>query len=252
MLRTILLIIGVIIILAIAWDGWRRKQRANIASSKIEPMLNDAEQEAQPADVQVEEAKLQEWPKQEEVVDISVQSVVVPATDDEEVVEIKQTVDADDEVISAEEDISLPAPSVEKQMSKPIAEIAALTVMSSDLRTFAGYDIIQSLESNALHFGEKNIYHRHKYKNGKGPLYFSVASVVKPGEINPKKLGELSTPGLLFFMELENPKHDQLVFKQMLAAAHEVAKALKGVVCDEKRVPLSKASMRRYQEKIQF
>ena len=277
MLRTILLILGIVIILAIAWDGWRRKRRQhNIAKSKmVEPQLDlDIEPQVEEPVENVPKALPEEYTEYstaEEQLEndnvVSTNFTVEPEQDGHltiETVENKASANdalpEQDETPQSEKIYSanevLPKLKVRDNKAKvektiqPEKEIVALTVMPLNSRPFAGYDLVSCLQENSLHFGEFSIFHRHKYKNGKGPLYFSVASLVKPGTINPKELGTLQAPGLAIFMELNDPKHDRIVFKQMLATSHQIAKVLNGVVCDDKRVPLREASIKAYANKI--
>jgi cell division protein ZipA len=278
MLRTILLIIGVLIILAIAFDGWRRKRRrlqqtrllqadlanADPASKKIGPLF-ESEHESDSEVVISEIAG-----SAENTVDFDLPKVVrleptfasAPSGPVQLEIEAIQQADASanealplqplvrsDSIKSANQTIPKEAEPTTETATK-VPNVISLTVMSIKSRPFAGYDVINALKENHLHHGIYDIYHRHKYRNGKGPLYFSVASVVKPGSINPRKVGELSTPGLALFMSLDNPKHDRIVFKQILATAHQLAKTLGGVVCDDRRVPLRESSLEAYADKI--
>jgi cell division protein ZipA len=285
-LRTILLILGVLIILGIAFDGWRRKQRQrNVAQQKnIEPRLNlrdiDASAEfersepsiavlepkqffaeAEPLDEEIADAyppeeytspimSREERPRDPYSVEIQTVDTVRPANDPA----LQKVSESASAVYSANQ--SLPKNDNRDKKAAPVKaappqpEIMMLTVMSPTSTPFSGYDLVQALEANNLHFGEMDIYHRHKYKNGKGPLYFSVASAVSPGTLNRRSLGTLSTPALALFMQLDNAKYDRIVFKQMLATAHQLARALGGVVCDNKRVPLREATMQYYTEKL--
>jgi cell division protein ZipA len=129
----------------------------------------------------------------------------------------------------------------------PDPNLIMLTVMSLDNKKFRGYDLVKALEENYLHFGQWSIYHRHKYRNGKGPRYFSVASVINPGTLNPERLADLSVPGLALFMPRDNPKHDRIIFRQMLLTAEDLAKRLVGVVCDAERTPLNETSLAKYE-----
>jgi cell division protein ZipA len=280
MLRTILLIIGVLIILAIAWDGWRRKRHQQQVGKikNLEPELNIELDDTEP--FIAEESVKKSMGFQSEYDEYSEQaSDEKTATSSDNIVSTKFTpqierdghleieaVDENssanetrpntiapkpDEIHSANEVIPKSRQKVKKEVEPTASpQIVSLTIMPINSRPFAGYDLIKCLQENNLHHGEFSIYHRHKYKNGKGPLYFSVASLVKPGTIDPSQLGTLSAPGLAVFMELNNPKHDRLVFKKMLATSHQMAKELKGIVCDDKRVPLREASIQAYAAKI--
>lgn len=288
MLRTVLLVVGVLIILGIAFDGWRRKQR------RLKLTRQAHRTTVSPLDESIQESE-GDTPAIE-TVSAEAFSTVENETVEEEIVSHPEPVVAPDNVHHAEtvfcaEPKSGPTPvdikPLEKQEpsanqklpekapikpetvksanqrlpdsakqetkveEKPV-NVISLTIMAHNTRPFAGYDIIRTLQENHLHHGAYDIYHRHKYRNGKGPLYFSVASIIKPGTINPRKVGELSTPGLALFMELDNPKHDRVVFKQALATAHQIAKSLGGVVCDNRRVPLRESSLQAYADKIKL
>lgn len=280
MLRTILLIIGVLIILGIAFDGWRRKQRRlkltrktqTIVPEPIASTLNDAvdlapsmeESNADDSMISAQSIELAEATSaQENIVHVEdkFSPEVASGPTPVEIEPLQQTEASANQALPEKKSIksdtiksanqrmpkSMPA---EKPKPEVPINVISLTIMAMKSRPFAGYDIIRTLEENNLHHGEFDIYHRHKYRNGKGPLYFSVASIVKPGTIDPRRVGELSTPGLALFMELDNPKHDRAVFKQALSTAHHIAKTLGGVVCDNKRVPLRESSLESYAEKI--
>lgn len=293
MLRTILLVTGILIILAIAFDGWRRKQKRLKQASQARRVpsstnTNDEQRQQVFEDLAEPEPDFEttSTPSTTEIIApvVAEESVVTDedsATDDTKILELKDkfTVDpsskgptpVDIKPLEKDDDSAnqeLPStPSIKSEniqsanqamppkveQAKPELkqpEVITLTIMSIGKRPFAGYDVIKALQDCHLHHGEFDIYHRHKYRNGKGPLLFSVASVVKPGTINPRRVGELSTPGLALFMSLNNPKHDRSVFKQVLATAHEIAKTLGGVVCDQHRVPLREGTLQAYADKI--
>lgn len=300
MLRTILLIIGVIIILAIAIDGWRRKRRHAQLSRALDPIVISKKTSIAtsniashvPNETTVSPARTISATPMEKTPVTSRQQLEFPELDvsghaDEAISEMSETVpeittatnqesrDIEIKKVNAPQsanDVTVSRPSIRpeqiksanqvlpaheridnnpaKKVEVKMPDVITLTVMSINSKPFIGYDLINALEANNLHFGEMDIYHRHKYRNGKGPLYFSVASVVRPGTLDPKNLGVLSTPGLALFMQLDNPKHDRIIFKQMLATAHDLAKALNGVVCDERRVPLRESTIQGYNEKM--
>ena len=295
MLRTILLIIGVIIILAIAIDGWRRKRRHAQFSRAIEPTIKflaksgsttisageeiDTVSPARQLNVSLTRREQLELPELGSetmwastasetvtVVEPVAEPLVITKRDprDIEIQTVSTSASANDistpratfrpeQVKSANQAFPTyerPENSAPKKVESKMPEVITLTVMSINSKPFIGYDLIRALEANNLHFGDMNIYHRHKYRNGKGPLYFSVASVTRPGTLDPKNLSVLSTPGLALFMQLDNPKHDRIIFKQMLSTAHDLAKVLNGAVCDDRRVPLRESTIQGYNEKL--
>ena len=294
MLRTILLIIGVIIILAIAIDGWRRKRRHAQFSRAVDPIIKfsaksgsttvsageviDTVSPSRPLNTPLNKREQFELPLESETLSSSTPSATVTVTEsvaeapvmtkrdprDVEIQTVSTPASANDiltprptfrpeQVKSANQAFPTherPENSAPKKVESKMPEVITLTVMSINSKPFIGYDLIRALEANNLHFGDMNIYHRHKYRNGKGPLYFSVASVTRPGTLDPKNLSVLSTPGLALFMQLDNPKHDRIIFKQMLSTAHDLARALNGAVCDDRRVPLRESTIQGYNEKL--
>jgi len=241
-LRVILLIIGVIIIVGIAIDAIRRKRpRRAHRSDVVEPVVDPTSHSL----LQREEAIM--LPKFDDPSQITISSIDAPISANE--IHFEKPITNVEPIKSANE--VLPESSREqKPKSIGNSRVITLTVMAIDQKPFAGYDLVKALEECSLFHGDMSIYHRHKYRNGKGPLYFSVASVINPGTIDPTKLGNLSTPGLALFMELNNPKHDRITFKQMLVTAQELAEKLGGVVCDDRRIPLRESTLNDYAEKL--
>jgi cell division protein ZipA len=245
MLRTILLIIGIIVILAIALDGWRRKHQRRSAILRTRSPFDIIPEETSSTTNEV--AGQRSVPTLESpTVHIAVPQTHIPVRAENSAVATQ--VKSANEAMPKREPLKK-RPIIANVPAAP-SSVIMLTVMSANNQPFAGHDLIKILDEANLHFGEYDIYHRHKYKNGKGPLYFSVASVVKPGTLNPESIAAIATPGLALFMRMDNPKHDRITFKQMLATAHELARALGGVVCDDKRVPLREATLKFYSEKL--
>ena len=254
-LRAILLIIGVIIIVAIAMDAIRRKRPGRVHHEDIvepiieqsDPPLHSVLQRDEEENFICEPKVSPLLPKADDPTQITISSIDAPISANQ--IHVEKPPLTSESVKPANE--VLPENSRE-QKPKPMGNqgVITLTVMAIDQKPFGGYDLVRALDECSLFHGEMSIYHRHKYRNGKGPLYFSVASVVKPGTIDPKKLGNLATPGLVLFMELDNPKHDRIAFKQMLVTAQELAQKLNGVVCDDRRIPLRESTLNDYAEKL--
>lgn len=138
------------------------------------------------------------------------------------------------------------------QANRPAPEVIALNILSQATNTFDTEQLLAALSENFLYLGEFGIYHRYKFKNGKGPRYFSVASSLTPGLLTPEVLHQQPVSGLVVFMELTNPKHDRIIFKQLLATAHQLTKQLSAVLCDDKREPLREETLLAYAERLQL
>ncbi len=104
---------------------------------------------------------------------------------------------------------------------------------------FGGYELLQSLLSNGLRYGDRNIFHRHETKTGRGCILFSLASLNKPGTFELSKMGSFSCPGLALFMLLKNVPDPMSAFDTLLETARQLTEDLGGEIWDEQRQPLN-------------
>lgn len=100
---------------------------------------------------------------------------------------------------------------------------------------FAGSAVHNALQLNRLRFGMHDIYHRITEVNGVPEAVFSVASMVKPGQLDPEASEGFETPGLTLFMVMPGPLEGAHAFRDMLDTANRLAQRLGGEVLDDKR-----------------
>jgi FtsZ-interacting cell division protein ZipA len=118
----------------------------------------------------------------------------------------------------------------EKLVVLLIAEREGTSIMGSKIHT--------ALRDHGLVYGDKKIYHRLQDRR---PVY-SVASLVKPGTLDPAEQRNFSTPGLSLFMVLPGPESPAKAVAGMLGTARSLALQLNAEVFDSNRAPLSHAS----------
>jgi len=80
---------------------------------------------------------------------------------------------------------------------------------------------------------------------------FSVASLLKPGHLDPALADDFSTPGLTLFMVLPGPQKPAEAIRDMLTTAERLARALNAEVYDAKRKPLSPGAARNLQLEVE-
>lgn len=123
--------------------------------------------------------------------------------------------------------------------SAPVAapeKVIGLYIAEHEGTNILGPKIHAALESRGLRFGARRIYHRF---DGEQPI-FSVASLVKPGALDPAEAEGFATPGLSVFMTLPGPLRPVAAFQDMLDTARGLARALNAELYDtEQRAPLS-------------
>ncbi|MDO8825300.1 cell division protein ZipA C-terminal FtsZ-binding domain-containing protein [Methylophaga sp.] len=116
--------------------------------------------------------------------------------------------------------------------------VVALTIMAPESQMFTGRAIKSALDQQEMHFGDMQIYHRYTVNNRRQTL-FSVANILDPGTLLPDQMIAMKTPGLLMFARLPGPVNGLTVFDSMLDTAHQLTAYLGGILCDEKREPIT-------------
>ncbi len=127
-------------------------------------------------------------------------------------------------------------------------ELLVMHVLAQNGQTFAGSDILTSLRSKGLRYGQMNIFHRLDPMSK--VIQYSVANAVKPGTLDLSELDNLSTPGLTFFMRLPGPQQPQEAFDDMWRAAQDVAISLGGVLGDDQRCAITAQTIEHYRGRI--
>lgn len=135
----------------------------------------------------------------------------------------------------------------------PAAPAVATTVIGFYIAEHEGTNILgpkihAALRDRGLRFGAKRIYHRF---DGEQAI-FSVASLVKPGALDPAEAEGFATPGLSVFMQLPGPARPLAAFQDMLDTARGLARALNAELYDtEQRAPLSAERERALHEQVE-
>lgn len=136
-----------------------------------------------------------------------------------------------------------------KKASK-LNELIVLYILADSKEPFVGYELLQTLLSAGLRYGEMSIFHYYQQTpNGQGEVLFSVASAVEPGVFDLANVGAIVCPGLTLFM---SPQIESSVngFETLLDIAYQLADDLNGVLCDAQRVPLTETKITEYRNKI--
>ncbi len=126
-------------------------------------------------------------------------------------------------------------------------KIIALLIAEREGTHIFGPQIHAALQQHGLEFGSKQIYHR----MADGENVYSVASLLKPGFIDPADAERFSTPGLSIFMVLPGPLPAISSFREMLSTAQSLATALNASVYDMRRQPLSPEAVLKLEREVE-
>lgn len=126
-----------------------------------------------------------------------------------------------------------------------------LVLLAKENRQLAGYELLQTLLSAGLRFGEGQLFHRHQYPNGQGPVLCSLAAATPSGLFDLQNMGAFSVRGLCLFMHASgNPTIDAERFEIMLDTARQLSEGLDTHLLDDQRRPFSDASLQRYYRQL--
>ncbi|GAC1625472.1 MAG: cell division protein ZipA [Nevskia sp.] len=128
----------------------------------------------------------------------------------------------------------------------PSQKIVSLLIAEREGTQIHGIELHQALEAQGLQYGARQIYHRLAH----GEPVFSVASLLKPGHLDPALAEDFSTPGLTLFMVLPGPVRGSDAIRDMMATADKLARALNAEVFDSKRQSFTPSSARSLQLEV--
>lgn len=142
-----------------------------------------------------------------------------------------------------------PASSSVKELP-PAEEVLVISVISRDESGFKGPALLQNILESGLRFGEMDIFHRHESMAGHGEVLFSMANAVKPGVFDLDDIDHFSTRAVSFFLGLPGPRHPKQAFDVMVAAARKLAHELNGELKDDQRSVLTAQTIEHYRQRI--
>lgn len=117
-------------------------------------------------------------------------------------------------------------------------------------RQYGGYELLQSLLTCGLRFGENNIFHRYELHPDGQIILFSVAAATKTGALNPADMGDFTCSGLSLFLTLNQHVYPSVNFELMLDTLRQLAEDLGGNVLDEQQTILTQDKVQQIRDKI--
>jgi cell division protein ZipA len=130
------------------------------------------------------------------------------------------------------------------------AEVLVINLMAPAGERFEGEELLQALLDQGLRFGAMNIFHRHKFADGSGPVQFSLANMVVPGTFDLSTMSEFSTPGVSMFLSLPNDDESLAAFDSMAATAKALANTLGGELKDENRSVMTRQTLEHCRQRV--
>lgn len=122
---------------------------------------------------------------------------------------------------------------------------------AKEQRQFAGYELLQTVLSSGLRFGEGQLFHRHEHPNGEGAIVCSLALATASGVFDLQNIGGVEVRGLCIFMHASTDVAlNATRFELMLATAKQLSVNLDAYLLDEQRKPLTAERIAHYQRTL--
>ena len=142
-----------------------------------------------------------------------------------------------------------PAPKPARDLP-PVEEVLVINVVARDPAGFKGPALLQNILESGLRFGDMDIFHRHESMAGNGEVLFSMANALKPGTFDLDEIDHFSTRAVSFFLGLPGPRHPKQAFDLMVAAARKLSHELDGELKDEQRSVMTAQTIEHYRQRI--
>lgn len=117
-------------------------------------------------------------------------------------------------------------------------------------KPFCGERLLDGLMAANMRFGAMKIFHRHTEADGSGPVMFSMANSVEPGTFDLNTMGTITTPGVSFFIALDQVSDPSEAFGLMLESIGEVMKRVGGELKDDTRSAVTKQTVDHYWQRV--
>jgi cell division protein ZipA len=240
-LRTILIVLGLLLVVGIWLADRLRRRRA----SRPPQHWNEIESfnEEAIADEEMRDA----GPHPDEWVGRAFTARRNEVIDEAQLEELKglggdaDTPLADTPPLSTVSDDAAAEPAAPAPRPQPAEEVIVLTILAAKGRRLRGPLLLKALQEAGLAHGEMEIFHYHV--EGHGEPLFSVANVLEPGRFVLSEMAQLETPGVALFMRLPTVMPGAEALQLLLGKARQIAARLSATLCDGQRQPLDEAAL---------
>lgn len=228
-MRLILLAIGVVIILAILWDGLRRKKRQRRRVEEDHFFEQPQSQVDEHGHEHIEPpAHL------EEDVILKEKLGEVPHVEEHEIAANAEQQDNDeDEIIEIKEEIEPPIAKAD------IPEVIWFSIIADEEKPFSGFGLLQVLLSNGFRFADDKLFYYHQNREAVGQKLFGLAAATKSGTFDLTNMARFSCKGLVVFVHTQQLTNLEEIFNEMLEVAESLSEDLEGQLYIEEDTPFN-------------
>lgn len=253
-LREWLIVIGIIVIAGILFDGWRRMRGGKgKLKFRLDRSFSNLPDEEGPTEV-LGPPRVLDTHQEPQLDETDLPSMTAPSRESrrrkpQEAPRVTELA-VDEPRMNGREDFGLDDTDGFTEEPTPVEEVLVINVISRDPNGFKGPALLQNILESGLRFGDMDIFHRHESMAGNGEVLFSMANAVKPGVFDLDDIDHFTTRAVSFFMGLPGPRHPKPAFEVMVAAARKLAHELDGELKDDQRSVLTAQTIEHYRQRI--
>lgn len=264
-LREWLIVIGLLVITGILFDGWRRMGGRSRIRFKLERNLKDLPDTPEHDELLGPARVISHAEREEPSLGDEFRSHIDPPEPDHQPQQVG--LDLGDSGLHSDmpepkrsqrkkRDTSATPQAAEAEPASaaaerpPVEEVLVINVVARSEEGFPGGAMLQSIMESGLRFGDMNIFHRHESMTGNGDVLFSMANALKPGIFDPDELEHSHVRAVSFFMSLPGPRHPKQALDLMIASARKLSQELGGDLKDENRSVLTAQTIEHYRQRI--
>ncbi|MGE8498783.1 MAG: cell division protein ZipA [Pseudomonas sp.] len=259
-LREWLIVIGIIVIAGILFDGWRRMRggKGKLKFKLDRSFANLPDEDGDPdllSPPRVVDRHQEPSLDEEDLPSMSARELNRRRTGEPQQGDLNLGLDEPvptllNPVDDAPEATSSKSPKPASKELPPVEEVLVINVIARSEDGFKGPALLQNILESGLRFGEMDIFHRHESMAGNGEVLFSMANALKPGTFDLDDIEGFSTRAVSFFLGLPGPRHPKQAFDVMVAAARKLAHELNGELKDDQRSVMTAQTIEHYRQRI--
>lgn len=163
--------------------------------------------------------------------------------------------DAGESIEQAEMDLDghlddRPGSALGRRTSEDFDKIVTLYIAARAGEVLRGPDVVVAAEKTGLTYGHMNVFHRLVEGHPERGPVFSVANIMKPGSFDMTAIQSLETPAIAFFLTLPAPVAALDAWEMMLPTAERMAELLDGVLLDESRNAIGRQRVQHLRDEL--
>lgn len=134
----------------------------------------------------------------------------------------------------------------------PIPEnIITITINSREVYGFKGANLLNAIKNAHLHFGKNDVFYRYETEDGQGEALFSLVKSTEPGYFYLETLLQEHIPGVILILLVDRVSDPKFALDKMVRTAKQMAFTLNAELLDDQRKPLTLETIEQYKRQVQ-